>query len=40
MSRETIIDSILGEFDGVDRALVTRELDALAEQLIALGYAE
>jgi len=40
MSREAIVDSIVGEFDGADRAVVERELDALAAQLIALGYAE
>lgn len=40
MSRETIIESIVGEFDGASPELVERELDALAQQLVALGYAE
>lgn len=40
LSRETIIDSIVGEFDGAAPDLVARELDELAAQLVALGYAE
>ena len=40
ISREAIVDSIVDEFDGADRAVVEQELEALAARLIALGYAE
>ena len=40
LSREAIIDSIVNEFAGATPELVGSELDALAAQLIALGYAE
>ena len=40
MSREAIVDAVANEFGGADRAQVAADLDALAAQLIALGYAE
>ena len=40
LSRDALIDAIVGEFDGADRDTVSADLDALAAQLIALGYAE
>lgn len=40
LSREAIIDSVVNEFEGADRDTVAEELDALARQLVALGYAE
>jgi hypothetical protein len=40
VSRETIVASIVGEFDGANEALVAQDLDALMAQLVALGYAE
>ena len=40
MSREALIDAIVNEFSGADRETVARDLDALAAQLVALGYAE
>ncbi len=40
MSREAVIDAVANEFDGADPETVARDLDALAAQLIALGFAE
>ena len=40
LSREAIIDAVVAEFQGADPETVAEELEALAAQLIALGYAE
>ena len=40
MSREAIVEAVATEFDGADKAMVERDLDALLVQLVALGYAE
>ena len=40
MSRESLIEAIVGEFDGASEEIVSIELDALASRLIELGYAE
>jgi len=39
LSREAVVDAVATEFDA-EPALVAADLDALAAQLIALGYAE
>ena len=40
VSRESIIDAVVNEFDGAEPRAVAEDLDALTAQLIALGYAE
>lgn len=40
IGREELIDAIMTEFAGADRATVARDLDALTAQLKALGYIE
>lgn len=40
LDRQTIIDAIVTEFYGADRATVDRDLDALTGQLRAMGCLE
>ncbi len=39
-SREDIVRAIMDEFEGAEPGQVERELDALMDRLVALGYAE
>ena len=40
IDRQRLIQDIINEFSGADETQVAAELDMLAQQLIALGYAE
>lgn len=40
IERQALITAIAEEFDGTDEPSVARDLEALEQQLLALGYAE
>ena len=40
LPREAIVESVVQEFAGASEEVVAQELEELARQLVALGYAE